>query len=258
MNKTIVLLTDFGLEDDYVGLMHAVIKGISPTSSLIDLTHSIPFASIESAAFVLEKDYSFFPEKSVVLVVVDPGVGSEREILVVEYAGRVFIGPDNGVLAPILEKCEEENLPVRRLVLDDEWKMNSSNTFHGRDIFSPLVAKIAEGELAKIKLENTEKYLLNVDYKMKCKGNVIEGKILWIDRFGNLISNVSGTPNEIKSVKVDGHSLTYVRTFSDASGKDPVWTIGSKGTVEIIINGENAAEVLGFGLGKILIVELLD
>lgn len=185
----IVLLTDFGNKDPYVGVLKGVIAQIAPQFPVIDLCHEISSFDVEAAAFALKQSYSFFPEGSIFLTVVDPGVGSECRRLLVKTTHYFFVGPDNGYLSLLLQEEKIEHI----IHLDHEtyFLHHVSSTFHGRDIFAPVAAQLAEG--MNFREMGTEVYELKrlENLQPKHSKNKIEGKILSIDHFGNGISNIT-------------------------------------------------------------------
>ncbi len=187
----IVLLTDFGSKDPYVGILKGVIAQIAPQVPIIDLCHEIPSFDIEAAAFSLKQSYAYFPEGTVFLTVVDPGVGSECRRLLVKTANYFFVGPDNGYLSLVLD--EEKIEHIIHLDHDAYFLHHVSSTFHGRDVFAPVAAQLAEG--MNFREMGTEVYELKrlENLPPKHSKNKIEGKILSIDHFGNAITNISQT-----------------------------------------------------------------
>lgn len=292
----IVLTTDFGLADPYVGVMKGVIYGINPGATVVDLTHQVQPQDLVHAAFVLKSAYRFFPSRSVHVVVVDPGVGtSRRALLLVTPEGR-FLGPDNGVLGWVLRDFagpagasaprnapgEEAMLAVPpgleayRLTNRDYWLDPVSNTFHGRDVFAPVAAHLSLGvtpeELGEPVTEIKWLPLPEPSYGE----SGLDGQIIMIDNFGNLITNVpSAAVSGVEGVRVQVRGLEISglsRTFNpDPGGKDaggqhgpnqygheagapgtggPLALIGSNGYLEIAVPNASAAQALGVGMGE--------
>ncbi|MEM9986552.1 MAG: SAM-dependent chlorinase/fluorinase, partial [Bacteroidota bacterium] len=183
----LVLLTDFGAQDGYVGIMKGIIAGIAPTTQVIDLSHQIPPQNLMAAKFVLWNSYRFFPPGSLFVVVVDPGVGSNRHILALEAGGYRFIAPDNGVLDYVLAESRVKHF----LRVEEKKLMRSeiSQTFHGRDIFAPVAAKIAAG-YPFTTVGPAHPYKLPDSPWASSQELPIAGEIVYVDHFGNLISNV--------------------------------------------------------------------
>jgi hypothetical protein len=187
MRPIITLTTDFGLDDPFVGIMKGVILTIAPEANLIDITHQIRPQDVAQAARLLRSAYAFFPKKTVHLVVVDPGVGGKRRPMAAEYKGHAFVAPDNGVLTPIVKPgfraCE---------LTRSKYFLNPvSSTFHGRDVFAPVAAWIARGtRLSAFGRKISDPHVLKLPQPV-FKKNVLSGQIVHIDRFGNLVSNIS-------------------------------------------------------------------
>jgi S-adenosylmethionine hydrolase len=248
----ITLLTDFGIEDEYVGLMKGIILSIHPSVSIVDITHQVDPQDIVQAAYTTVASYPYFPEGTVHIVVVDPGVGSRRNIIALQAAGHFFVAPDNGVLTLVLDDHEPGALV--KVDNSDFFQDTISETFHGRDIIAPIGAYIAKGiSLADV---GSEYHLSNVvrlpelGARTSQEGKLV-GKIITVDRFGNLITNVSindlqtGTNRSqadrkpqirIGRARIDG----LVRTYSDAGAQTAVALIGSRGYLEVAINGGSA------------------
>jgi S-adenosyl-L-methionine hydrolase (adenosine-forming) len=185
MGKLIALLTDFGTKDIYVGVMKAVLKQICPDAEFVDISHAITAQNIREGALALQNSFHYFPKGTVFLVVVDPGVGSNRKPIFVETEHYCFIAPDNGILSYALE-----DIPYHAQTLENpEYKLsNSSHTFHGRDVFAPAAAHAASGK-RDFGQKLSEIVKLPESF-FKVDGGIIEGEIVHIDRFGNLISSI--------------------------------------------------------------------
>ncbi|MCD6224235.1 MAG: SAM-dependent chlorinase/fluorinase, partial [Deltaproteobacteria bacterium] len=187
----ITLLTDFGVEDEYVGIMKGVILSINPSSTIVDITHQIAPQDIIAAAYRIKFSYKYFPEKTVHLVIVDPGVGSGRPLLAAKIQGHFFLAPDNGILTPLLDDGDIDTLVF---VENSEYFLDSvSQTFHGRDIFAPVAAHISKGidimELGKL-ADIKSLARLSVEKPFIADNGELSGIIVSIDRFGNLITNI--------------------------------------------------------------------
>lgn len=249
MERQIILLTDFGLKDPYVGMMKGVINKISKRTKIIDLTHSIEPQNIRQASFILSTAFEYFSHGSIFVVVVDPGVGSQRKPIAIETENYVFIGPDNGVLTYALDR---QKLFVDAVDLNnkDLHLKKKSHTFHGRDIFAPSAAYIANNiplrnlgskldtnELAtipKLKLEESSKFIL--------------GEIVHFDNYGNIITSI---PTEkvlsrrVKLLKINSFEIKNIsNTFVDVPEGEFVAYPGSAGYIEIAIRNGNAMEKL--------------
>ncbi len=249
----ITLTTDFGTADWFVGSMKGVILGISPRATIIDITHDIPAGDIRAGAFALAVSYQCFPRNTVHCVVVDPGVGSGRAAIMVRSADYFFVGPDNGVLSFALarEKIQE----IRRLENEVCFRKPVSNTFHGRDIFAPVAARLTQGIMIDALGPALSDYV-RLDWPQpNLVGNTLMGQIVYIDRFGNAITNVegsllSGLGQRALKVSVRGQeSCELKRFYQEAPPGQAVAVVGSSGFVEIAVNGGNAAQTLGLKLG---------
>ncbi len=246
-NGLVSLLTDFGWQDDYVGQMHAALLAVNPGLRIIDLCHAVLPGDIDSAAFLLKHDARHLPAGTVHVAVVDPGVGSERAILAARLSGCVYLAPDNGLLDPLLRKAE--TFEVRLLNNRELFAPEISNSFHGRDIFCPTAAKVAGG--------TPFEELGPVVYTWKSGDSLepireeeqLKGKVYWVDRFGNLITNLPAGEVEGLTIRIGRRRISPARFIAEGNSSDPVWIVGSKGTVEIIVNGGSAAKMLGIGVG---------
>ncbi len=265
----IALITDFGNKDYFIGVMKGVIKQINPAAEIIDIANDIPSYNLLSASFVVEQSYRFFSPGSVFLVMVDPGVGTQRKILLVKYVGRYFICPDNGVLTPILQK-EEKTVSV----LDNEnyFLIRGHSTFEARDKMAPVAAYLTRGvdprEIASLLPDHSHDrgYVLNPDYFPTLSANTIRARIVYIDKFGNIISNVSAdflfTALESSGlskfkVELNGKEITAVYdTYGHAgTGTEPLILIGSHQNLEIALNRQSAASILKVEIGQEIVVQ---
>jgi S-adenosylmethionine hydrolase len=251
----ITLLTDFGTEDEYVGLMKGVILSINPQAAIVDITHSIGSQDVVQAALTIHSSYRYFPAGSVHLIVVDPGVGTERALLALETRNHIFIAPDNGVLTRLFDEADITSLI--RISNADYFLSPVSRTFHGRDIFAPVGAHLTKGvELSKLGPEmdpHEALRLSNLQARVLKNGEII-GKIIAIDHFGNLISNVEtrqlarhdqAGPKSKPKIKIGSHVIHGLsRTYGDVRSNTPMALIGSRGYLEIAVNCGNAARKL--------------
>ena len=217
----ITLTTDFGLRDGYPGVMKGVIFGISPETSVIDLTHEVAPQNIREGAFVLAAHYFYFPENTVHVVVVDPGVGTGRRAIAANLNGQYFVAPDNGVLTPVISQSYSAGKDFKIVQLDNPqyWLKEVSATFHGRDIFAPVGAHLAAGVPLE-KLGAVIEDPLFFDWpEPKQKKHSVNGEIIYIDRFGNAISNIRAADiAEIKNPRVSFRNRVtkrLVKTFGE-------------------------------------------
>jgi S-adenosyl-L-methionine hydrolase (adenosine-forming) len=255
----ITLTTDFGLTDPFVGVMKGQVLTRFGQARLVDLTHEIEAHWPAEAGFWLARAFRYFPVGTVHVAVVDPGVGSSRAIAAVEGDGHVFLAPDNGLLAPVMDALR---VPVARQVTDEVLRTigigSVSATFHGRDIFAPLAAEIAAGRLAPGALgpQSTELVPGWLEAPVVAAGQ-INGSVVTIDHFGNLITNVEASHlRELHEavVRVGGHELPLRRTYTDVRPGDYLALLNSFGVLEVARAERSAAEGLGLARGAPVIV----
>ena len=254
MSGLITLTTDFGLRDAYVGAMKGVMLGIAPGAQMVDITHEISPQDVMEAAFVLQEAYPFFPSGTVHLVVVDPGVGTERRPIALKADGYYFVGPDNGLFTLLLN-----GKPIEQVVVLDRpewWRTPSpSYTFHGRDIFAPVAAHLAAGRsLEEVGSPVARETLHRLHWVKPTQDEQgIQGWVVHIDRFGNCITNIPGKLLDMKRpmrIYVGNAIIDGVhRTYGEVPPGEPLALVGSSGMLEIAINGGNAAELFGIRKG---------
>lgn len=246
-SKIITLTTDFGYRDPFVGQMKGVILSICPDAKIVDITHDIESHNIEEGAFILYQSYKYFPEGTVHIAVVDPAVGSKRRALAVEAQGHYFLCPDNGILSYILSQNSFRAYTIKneRYIL----KLNSP-TFQGRDLFASAASWILRGvPMEELGEQVYDPILFNVEEPMKVKDKEtgktkILGKIIYIDKFGNSISNIRIDNLKILKVRVKDRELPIVKFYSEA-GKEASALINSDGLLEIFIYMGNVSKELG-------------
>jgi S-adenosyl-L-methionine hydrolase (adenosine-forming) len=246
--KIVTLTTDFGLKDSYAAEMKAAILGISPNAAIIDVTHKIEMFNVRMGAFVLASAVPYFPDGSVHVAVVDPGVGTPRRPIVIQTKKAFFVGPDNGVLVLAAQKQSIEK--IHELANPQLMLPKVSNTFHGRDVFAPAAAHLLNGvkpaEFGPEIREAAEAEFV----KVKRKNDALTGEVLHVDGFGNIITNISELEveqNRVKgAVNVELTSfklkLAFCRAYGEMKPHEPLALIGSHGFLEISINQGNAAE----------------
>jgi S-adenosylmethionine hydrolase len=256
----ITLLTDFGIEDEYVGVMKGVILSTHPQAIIVDLTHQIPPHQVLQAAYILEGAYRYFPEGTIHVIVVDPGVGTDRKIIVLRKDGHVFIAPDNGVLTMILETGGIESIVT---VENNEFYLKPvSRTFHGRDIFAPVAAHLSKGlPTRRLGAETRPDQLVRVEIIKPYISDKKEiyGSIVAMDRFGNLITDIDremlteftgGLHNHRVIVQVSGQSIAGLSDGYEANDYGRFLAlIGSRGYLEIAVCRGSAREVFCAQLG---------
>jgi S-adenosyl-L-methionine hydrolase (adenosine-forming) len=252
-HRFVTFLTDFGLQDDFVGTCHGVIKRIAPDVEIIDVTHGIPPQAVLQGALVLAQTIPYMPV-GVHLAVVDPGVGSARRPLVLRDSdGRVYVGPDNGLLVPAAEKSGIAD--ARELANPDYALPSVSRTFHGRDLFAPAAAHVARGvPLEELGPPIAVETLVRLDLPAPRVGaERIDATVLYIDRFGNMQLNL--TRDELERVDVlpgrtvelelgaERYYAVAARTFADARRGDIILFEDAYRNVAIALNGGNAAQM---------------
>ncbi|VAX33301.1 hypothetical protein MNBD_NITROSPINAE05-722 [hydrothermal vent metagenome] len=257
MRAVITLTTDFGLDDPFVGIMKGVILNLLPTVQVIDITHAIEPQNIQQTALVLESAHRYFPKNTVHLVVVDPGVGSDRRPIAVKTKSAIFVGPDNGVLTSAIDSASK----VYELTESSYFLKSPSSTFHGRDVFAPATAWIAKGTaLSEMGKEISDPQILNFP-QPTVHENTITGEIVYIDRFGNLISNVpekllralkmESLTLRIGRQRIQGVTSHYSQCAPGAIGS----LINSWGKLEIFCRDGNAAKKLKCHVGTSLTIK---
>src|SRR5262245_45711071 len=258
-SRIVALLTDFGHRDPFVGMMKGVMLGINPDLQLVDISHEITPQHIRQAAIALAVTFQCFPPQTIFLVVVDPGVGGERRPILVETAEHLFVGPDNGVLSLMLEQAE-----VRRVIHATQaryFRQPISHTFHGRDVFAPLAAWLSRGVEAQEMgpaIDDYQRLLLPRPHVQTSEG--LEGEVVYQDRFGNLITNISeawvrelwgpppwrGLQARVEAAIINGLDSHYAQRSRGELGL----VVNSWGLFEIFANGGNAAQVTGASEGS--------
>ncbi len=246
----ITLLTDFGLRDGYVGAMKGVLLTRSPGVQLVDLSHEIPPGAIDAGAYVLAQAALGFPEGTVHLAVVDPGVGSSRRGVVVEMDRHRYVAPDNGLLTLCLERARR--VRVHSIENQRLWADEPSAVFHGRDIFAPVAAHLACGGPPDAVGPEVDagSLVLRLWPKPERRGETLLGAVVYVDRFGNLVTNLRVEAGSFRgSVEVAGERIPVGRTYGDVPEGALVVAIGSSGWLEVARNGGSAAERLGARVG---------
>jgi len=244
MRPIITLLTDFGTVDGYVGEMKGVLLSAAPDAEIVDITHDIPPQDVERGRLTLARVWRRFPPGTIHLVVVDPGVGSARDAIAVSSEGFYLVGPDNGVLSPALLAASARvvSLPVSR---------HAAATFHGRDVFAPAAAALARGErLDAIGVEAGNPIVRRTPEPTRRADGAIEGEVIFVDRFGNAVTNLIGARGG--TIEVGGLSIDLRRTYAEVDTGRPLALVGSTGLVEIAVRGGDAARTLGLERGSVV------
>jgi S-adenosylmethionine hydrolase len=256
MPRRITLLTDFGTVDGYVGAVKGVIAARAPGVPIDDVSHEIVHGDVRGAARALERYWRLYPEGTVHVVVVDPGVGTSRRALACEADGRFLVAPDNGLLSPVLAEAsawwtvwiEDASGPPPAAT-------GFSATFHGRDVFAPAAAHLALGHpLGALGRRVTDPVRLEEPEPVR-QGSAGSGVVIGVDHFGNLLTNVPGTwLTDRVVVSVAGRQLRTVRTYGEARPGELVALVGSDGRVEVAARDGSAAEQLRVGSGAAVIL----
>lgn len=248
----ITLTTDFGLTSPYVASMKGVILSLNPGAQLIDLSHQIPPHDVRHAAIFLASALPYFPPKTLHVVVVDPGVGTDRAVLYIESDGQRILAPDNGCWT--LLRPEQPPDRVIKLTVARFWRIKVSPTFHGRDILAPAAGYLSLGvDPVELGPEVTEWVRLQHTEPVR-QGDNLTGEIVFVDHFGNLLSNIRAEllpprPTRV-SVRIGEQEVTrWVRTYGEADKGEVVALISSAGTLEVAQVRGSAARLLGVGVG---------
>ena len=259
MSPVITLTTDFGHKGPFVGVMKGVILKRTPDAQILDLTHEILAHWPAEAGFWLSHAYQYFPTGTVHVAVVDPGVGTERDIIAAEFDDHIFLAPDNGLLPLVFES--DTSVRIYRMSADWHREQNwpqASNTFHGRDIIAPMAAEIAAGRLKPEQIgplvDDIVPSLLDTP---TVRNNEVRGSVVTIDHFGNLITNIDNkllTGFKNSRVRVAGMRLTLEQTYGNTQPGEFLALINSFGVVEVARAEGSAADALGLGRGAPVVI----
>ena len=254
----ITLTTDFGLQDHFVGTLKGVILDIVPDAEIVDICHSIQPFDILDGTLTIAQAYKYFPNCTVHMVVVDPGVGGERRPIVASTERHHFVGPDNGVLSSVY--AGETGIQVRHITAEHYFAQPLSNTFHARDIFAPVAAYLAEGiDVSKLGPGITDYVRFNLPKPKLVGEGTLSGVVLKVDRFGNLITNISAgdVPQALRAnppsfkLSIAGREITDRKASYSEGAPGALFAIaGSMGYLEIAANQTSAAQILGVGKGS--------
>jgi S-adenosyl-L-methionine hydrolase (adenosine-forming) len=247
MSRLVTLLTDFGTADGYVGEMKGVLASLAPDVPIVDVAHDVMPQDVDGARLALARYWRRFPEGTVHIVVVDPGVGGARRALALESEGRLLVGPDNGVLSPALlhagARCVSLAIPA-----------TAAPTFHGRDVFAPAAAQLALGaSLETLGAPLIDPVIRRTPEAVRRSDGAVLGEVITVDRFGNAVTNLLALRGGI--VELDGLSLPVRRTYADAPSGEPTALVGSSGLVEIAVRDGSAAAVLGLRRGSAVVLQ---
>jgi S-adenosylmethionine hydrolase len=254
-NPIITLTTDYGTGDHLVAVLKGVILKVNPDVTIVDITHEVTPYDLLDGALAIASAYAYFPPRTIHVVVVDPGVGTERRPLLVSGQNQYFIAPDNGVLSGVFDK--EQNFLVRHLTSEHYFLQPVSKTFHGRDVFAPVAGWLSKhwqpGSMGE-EITDFKRFALP---KPKEANGELKGVVLKVDSFGNLMTNfrIEDLPAEAPEkgavqLKVGTHPITkLVPTFASGNAGEAVAFVGSSGYVEIAVNKGNASKTLAIGRG---------
>jgi len=255
--RIVTLLTDFGLRDHFVAAMKGVMLSVNPDLNLVDISHLVPPHDVHSGAFILAQAYHCFPAGTIHVVVVDPGVGTARKALAVMAGGHTFVAPDNGILTYVLDR--EESFTAHEITADHYFRKPVSSTFHGRDIFAPVAAWLTrECTLQQLGPPVRQPVRLKIPVVTRVRDALIQGAILAVDNFGNLITNL--TPQDVpiyggdasrscKIVAGQREITQFRRTFGEGASGELFVIPGSSGYLEIVMRDRPAAAELRLGPG---------
>ncbi len=256
--RIITLLTDFGLQDHYVGSMKGVMLALNPELQLVDISHMIPPQDISAGAFALGQAAPCFPLGTIHLAVVDPGVGTERKAIIVSAGGHYFVAPDNGLLSYVLDAADE--FSAYEITADHYFRKPVSSTFHGRDVFAPVAAWLSKDIPAKQfgpRLENPVR--LKIPMPVRVRDTLVQAAVLAVDRFGNLITNLkprdvpvydSRDARACKVLAGKREINVFRQTFSEGKPGELFMVPGSSGYLEIVVREGSAASELGLRSGS--------
>jgi S-adenosylmethionine hydrolase len=259
----VTLLSDFGLKDPYVAEMKAVITGISPDARIVDITHSIDKFNVRMGAFILASALRYFPEGTIHVAVVDPGVGTKRRALIIQTKRCFCVGPDNGLL---MLAAERDGIKRVYAIVNSKFMLpRISSTFHGRDIFAPVTAHLANGTPPrKFGPEVKDYYMPRFAKPVLQADGEFAGEVLYIDDFGNLITNI--TSEDLKKVGIEAPRplavrlkdtllrLSFCRAYGEVPLRSPLALIDSYDFLEIAVNQGNASRKLKVKVGDAVIV----
>lgn len=256
--SVITLLTDFGDRDYFVASMKGVILGINPQARIVDLSHAVTPHQVEEAAYLVKASYKYFPDGTVHVAVVDPGVGSTRRPLLVTTSRHFFVAPDNGLLSFIYQ--EETGVEVRQIE-NKQYRLDSEGTtFDGRDLFAPAAAWLTKGQQPGSYGKLIQDYVKLPLTEPKWQGDALVGTIVYVDHFGNLISNL--TPFHVKdvqgrtrrsdvSIRIGGVTIDgLLRNYGQGSADAPHALINSNGQIEVFVKEGSAAKTLSVSRGE--------
>lgn len=249
----IAILTDFGLDDIYLGLMKAVILKVNPDANIIDISHAVESYNIKQAAFIISKVVNYFPQNTVFLCVVDPGVGSERRPLIIHTDKYYFVGPDNGLFSYILNN--NKSAKAIEITNNDYFLKDCSSTFHGRDVFAPVAAHLSLNDDVEIfgklisnsLLKRIDEPKFNINFLDNDELEIV-GEVLYSDKYGNLISSIEY--DKIKNLKIkkiiveNFETSCILKNYTNVEIGKFLCYVGSLGNIEFALRNGNLKEKL--------------
>ena len=255
----VTLTTDFGLNDHFVGAMKGVILEIAPEAQIIDISHAVQPFDILDGALTISQAYSYFPSGTVHMVIVDPGVGTARRPVILTGDRHVFVAPDNGVLSLIYDR--EERISVRHVTAEHYFLWPRSNTFHGRDIFSPVAAYLAKGVGPDRFGDEIVDYVrFSAPRPKPVDERTLQGVVLKVDRFGNLVTNIraedlpqlfGATPPAFKiAIGTKAQATRMCTNYAEGAPGEVFGILGSMGFLEVATNRGSAYQMLSAGKGS--------
>lgn len=264
MTHIVALFTDFGSGDPYVAQLKGAIKSVNSRAEILDLSHENAAFDITTASYLLAKSVRTLPPGTVVVAVVDPGVGSDRAALAIRTnVGRTYLAPDNGILTEVIAR---EGLAQARFIENKDFHLpgSTSNTFHARDIFGPTAAHLLDQSTLDACGPKAEKILRLPRTPATVMANLAKGQVVYVDHFGNILTNLQGSelpslkPNQLLNLTLKGKvvPLPFLRTYADAPADRPFALINSDGEFEIAIAKGNAARKLGITAGDSVVLKL--
>jgi S-adenosylmethionine hydrolase len=256
-SRIVTFTTDFGLNDAFVGILHGVVLNVHPETTIVDVSHAVASYDILDGALTIAQAYRFFPPRTVHVVVVDPGVGSQRRPIIAETKDYIFVAPDNGVLSMV--EVREPKFIVRHITAERYFLQPVSQTFHGRDIFAPVAGWLSKGVApSEFGPEISDYVRLPLPQVERVGQNSLRGVVLKVDKFGNLITNIGeldapalfgGACPEV-SILIAGFTITHLyQSYAQGEGDEILAIVGSSGYLEIAAKQASAAEKLAAGAG---------
>jgi S-adenosylmethionine hydrolase len=261
-NPIVTLTTDYGNGDHLAGVLRGVILKIAPNATVVDISHQVMPMDVLDGALMIGNAYKYFPPRTVHLVVVDPGVGTQRRPILASGDQHFFVAPDNGVLSVVYER--EASVTVRHITAEHYFLNPVSNTFHGRDIFAPVAAWLAKTSQSEVFGDEISDYTRFAFPRPKANGAALKGVVLRIDAFGNLLTNL--TAEDLPAAMAAAGKINLrigtaqieklEQTFAQGAAGEPVAIIGSSGFIEVAVNKGHAARALGAQRGTEVTLEL--